>query len=121
MSFPGMGKFEKEKEECLHNCVCGTYTHVHLYMYVCTVHIYNCMYVCIFRASLVAQLVKNLPAVQETWVQSLCQKDPWKRKWLPAPVFLPLKSHGQRTLVGCTVHRVARVEHNLVTKPLRRC
>ena len=25
---------------------------------------------------LVAQLVKNLPAVQETWVQSLIQEDP---------------------------------------------
>ena len=28
------------------------------------------------RASLVAQLVKNLPAVQETWVQSLGCQDP---------------------------------------------
>ena len=27
-------------------------------------------------ASLVAQMVKNLPAMQETWVQSLGQKDP---------------------------------------------
>ena len=27
------------------------------------------------RASLVAQLVKNLPAVQETWVQFLSQED----------------------------------------------
>ena len=27
------------------------------------------------RASLVAQLVKNLPAVQETWVQFLGQED----------------------------------------------
>ena len=27
------------------------------------------------RASLVAQLVKNLPAVQETWVRSLGQED----------------------------------------------
>ena len=27
-------------------------------------------------ASLVAQMVKNLPAVQETWVRSLGQKDP---------------------------------------------
>ena len=26
-------------------------------------------------ASLVPQLVKNLPAMQETWVQSLCQED----------------------------------------------
>ena len=31
-------------------------------------------------ASLVAQLVKNLPAVQETWVQFLGQEDPLE-KW----------------------------------------
>ena len=28
------------------------------------------------RASLVTQMVKNLPAVQEIWVQSLGQEDP---------------------------------------------
>jgi len=27
-------------------------------------------------------------------------KIPWRRKWQPTPVFLPGKSHGQRTLVG---------------------
>ena len=27
-------------------------------------------------------------------------KIPWKRKWQPTPVFLPGKSHGQRSLVG---------------------
>ena len=27
-------------------------------------------------------------------------KIPWRRKWQPAPVFLPGKSHGQRSLVG---------------------
>ena len=31
------------------------------------------------QASLVAQLVKNLPAVQETWVQSLGQEDPLEK------------------------------------------
>ena len=31
-------------------------------------------------ASLVAQIVKNLPAVQETWVQSLGQEDPLKKE-----------------------------------------
>ena len=31
-------------------------------------------------ASLVAQLVKNLPAVQETWVQSLGQEDPLEKE-----------------------------------------
>ena len=31
------------------------------------------------RASLVAQLVKNLPAVQESWVQSLGWEDPLEK------------------------------------------
>ena len=30
--------------------------------------------------SLVAQIVKNLPAVQETWVRSLGQEDPLKKE-----------------------------------------
>ena len=30
-------------------------------------------------ASLVAQMVKNLPAIQETWVQSLGWEDPLKK------------------------------------------
>ena len=51
-------------------------------------------------ASLVAQMVKNLPAVQETWVQSLGWEDPWRREWQPTPVSLPGESHGQRNLVG---------------------
>ena len=33
------------------------------------------MAISIFGASLVAQMVKNLPAMQETWVQSLGQQD----------------------------------------------
>ena len=32
----------------------------------------------------------------DSWVR----KSPWKRKWQPTPVFLPEKSHGQRSLVG---------------------
>ena len=43
-------------------------------------------------------MVKNLPAMREIPVQSLGW--PWGRKWLPTPVFLPGKSHGQRSLVG---------------------
>ena len=30
-----------------------------------------------------AQSVKNLPAMWETWVQSLGWEDPWRREWLP--------------------------------------
>ena len=51
-------------------------------------------------ASLVAQIVKNLPAMWETQVWSLGWKDLWRREWLPTPVFLPGEFHGQRSLVG---------------------
>ena len=40
-------------------------------------------------ASLVAQLVKNLPVMQETWVRSLGWGDPLRRERLPTPVFWP--------------------------------
>ena len=49
---------------------------------------------------LVAQMVKNPPAMQETRVQSLSQNHPWRREWLPSPVFLPGESRGQRSLTG---------------------
>ena len=53
------------------------------------------------RASLVVQMVKNLPAVQETQVRSLCQEDPLK-KGMAAHSSIPAfwKSSGQRSLVG---------------------
>ena len=51
-------------------------------------------------ASLVVQLVKILPATQETPVQSLDQEIPWGKKWQPTPVFLPGESNGQRSPVG---------------------
>ena len=51
-------------------------------------------------ASLVAQMVKNLPAMQETWVQSLGREDPWRREQQPTPVFSSGESHGQRSLAG---------------------
>ena len=44
--------------------------------------------------------VKNPPAMQETQVQSLGQEDPLEKEMATQPVFLPGKSHGQRTLVG---------------------
>ena len=40
------------------------------------------------RASLVVQLVKNLPAIQETWFNSWVEKIPWRRDGLPTTVFL---------------------------------
>ena len=51
-------------------------------------------------ASLVAQLVKKPPAMQETRIQFLGQEDPLEEAWQPTPVFLPGESHGQSCLVG---------------------
>ena len=39
-------------------------------------------------ASLVAQILKNIPAMQETQVQSWVRKIPWRRAWQPTAVFL---------------------------------
>jgi len=48
-----------------------------------------------------AQWVKNPSNMQETDVGSVSiQEDPRRRKWQPAPVFLPGKSYGQRSLAG---------------------
>ena len=49
-------------------------------------------------------MVKNPPAdagdvkrhESDPWVGQI----PWRRKWLPTPVLLPGKSHGQRSLAG---------------------
>ena len=45
-------------------------------------------------ASLVTQLVKNLPAMQETWVRSLDWKILWRGEKLPTPVFWPGEFRG---------------------------
>ena len=51
------------------------------------------------RASLVAQSVKNLPAMQKTWVQSLGLEDPLE-KGTAISVFLSGESQGLRSLAG---------------------
>ena len=35
-----------------------------------------------------------------------------RRKWHPTPVFLPGESHGQRSLVGYTVHGITKRDTN---------
>ena len=67
-------------------------------------------------SSLVAQMVKNLPAMWKVWVQFLCQEDSLEKEMEPIPVFLPGKSHRQRNLVGYSKWGHKRVRHDLVTK-----
>ena len=42
------------------------------------------------------------------WFDPWVRKIPWKRAQRPTPVFLPEESHGQRSLAGYKVHRVAK-------------
>ena len=51
-------------------------------------------------ASLVAQMVMNLLAMQETRIRSLDQEEPLEQGMVPTPVFLPGEFQGQRSLVG---------------------
>ena len=50
--------------------------------------------------SLVAQLVKSLPAIWETRFDPWVRKIPCRRNWQLTPVFSPEKSHGWRSLAG---------------------
>ena len=44
-------------------------------------------------------MVKNLPAMQETWLLSWVGMIPWRWKWQRTSVFLPGEFHGQSSLV----------------------
>ena len=48
--------------------------------------------------------VKNLPAnagdIMRHWFNPWVRKIPWRRQWLPTPVFLPGESPGQKSLTG---------------------
>ena len=48
----------------------------------------------------------------DSWVRKIL----WRRKWQPTPVFLPGKSHGQRSLAGYSPQRHKRFRHDLATK-----
>ena len=58
-----------------------------------------------FWASQVAQWLKKKKKstcqCRRCKLDPCTRKIPWRRKWQPTPVFLPGKSRGQRSLVGC--------------------
>jgi len=71
-------------------------------------------------------VVKNLPANAgdagdglDPWIRKI----PWRRKWQPAPVFLPRKSHGQRSLTGNSPwgHKESDMTEQLSTLYYRQC
>ena len=54
-----------------------------------------------FWSSLVAQTAKNLPAMRETWVLSLCWEDPLEEGKATTAIFWPGEFHELCSLWGC--------------------
>ena len=68
-------------------------------------------------ASLVAQLAKNPPAMQETWVQSLGGEDPLEKEMATHSSILAWKILRTEEPGGLWSTGLQRVRHNLATKP----
>ena len=64
-------------------------------------------------------MLTNLPAVQETWVQSLGQKDPLEKGMATHSSILAWRIHGQRSLVG--YHPQGRKELNTMERLTHTC
>ena len=79
------------------------------YMSVCICQNLSKMYylcISLYVGFLVAQLVKNLLSIWETWFRSLDWKDPLEKERLTSPVFWPREFHGLYSAWG------GRVGHN---------
>ena len=78
------------------------------YIYIC---VCVCVYVYVYIklvASLVAQMVKNPPAMQETWVQSLGWEDPLEEGLATHSSILIWRIPMDRGAWQATVHGIAK-------------
>ena len=73
-------------------CVC-------IYIYICT-HTYAYMYVCVYGASLIAQLGKNLPVMQKTCIRFLGQEDALEKEMSTHSSILAWRISGIEEPVG---------------------
>ena len=72
----------------------------------------ECDYIYIYGASLIAQSVKNPPAMQETWVQSLGREDPLGEGNGNPLQYSCLENRMDRGAWQATVHEVTRIGHD---------
>ena len=67
----------------------------------------------LYRASLVAQMIKNLPATQETWVRSLGQEDSLEDRMAIPLQYSCLENLLDREAWQATVHGVVNSQTRL--------
>ena len=93
--------------------LCSNYELAKIYSDV--VQFFSCIALMIVSASLVARMVKNLPAMQETWVTSLGQEDPLDKEMATHSSILTWRI--PRTEVSGRLQSMEsqRVRHNWVT------
>ena len=64
---------------------------------------------------MVSQMVKNLPAVQEPWVQSLGREDPLKKGMATLSIILAWEIPWTKESGGLQFMGLQKVRHDLVT------
>ena len=108
-----------KQRKCVYVCV---YMYMCVYMYICVhtcIYTHTCVCTCICVCScicvcvLVAQMVKHLPAMWETQVQSLGQEDPLEKEMATRSSALAWKIPWMEEPGGATVHGVAKIPTRL--------
>ena len=74
------------------------------------VHLNYCKVITRFLPETISPLIMRFPSASLCTIMHFLQR----RQWHPTPVLLPGKSHGQRSLVGCSMGS-RRVGHNWAT------
>ena len=106
---------------CTHESISRLYSSVYLSIFIlisyCLVTIASLVYtgkqIGVSRASLVAQTVKNPPAMRETWVQSLDQEDPLEEEMATHSSILAWRITMDRGAWRATVDGVAKSQLQL--------
>ena len=90
--------------DCYYFLLCFIYELLLLIFYInCASYKHNMNTTTVQLTSLVAQTVKCLSTMWETWVQALGWEDPLEKEMAIHSSTIAWKSRGQRSLVGCSL------------------
>ena len=94
-------KIEKRKCSWISRSKCDVQTHYVVYIKYVQIFVYELHLNKALKNGLLWELRwQSLPVMQETWVQSLGWEDSLEKEMATHSIWLPGKSHGQRSLAG---------------------